>query len=89
MSACCFSLHVCSLRGELTDTTGRGRAGGSTVEVQTLKFELTDKSIHWNVAPGIYPTVEADGSKPELPDKSHHARVVQCVFTRSDRSFVW
>ena len=34
-----------------------------------FKFELTEKPIYWNLAPVTYPTVVADGSKPELPLK--------------------
>nr|VWO94673.1 Acyl-CoA ligase AFT1-1 (EC (AF-toxin biosynthesis protein 1-1) [Ganoderma boninense] len=34
-----------------------------------FRFELTEKPIHWNLAPVVYPTTLADGSKPELPLK--------------------
>ena len=39
------------------------------VLLSKFKFELTEKPIYWNLAPVTYPTVVADGSKPELPLK--------------------
>ena len=39
------------------------------VLLSKFKFELTENPIYWNLAPVTYPTILADGSKPELPLK--------------------
>ncbi len=37
--------------------------------ISKLSFEMSDKSIVWNISGIRFPTVGVDGTKPELPLK--------------------
>lgn len=38
-----------------------------SILLSSFKFELTDKSIFWNHAGVMYPTVETESKRPEMP----------------------
>ena len=39
------------------------------VLLSTFRFELSDKSIYWNLAGVVYPSVQKEGSEAEMPMK--------------------